>query len=111
MATGPNLTSSTLRIIDNGNGGIDHRIAPADMEFDAALAQHGLGPLTRSDVTTLQVNVGKLCNQACSHCHVDAGPKRTEIMPHEVAKRVVDVLAASPNIRTVDITGGAPELN
>jgi len=80
-------------------------------DFDAALAQHGLAPLVRGEVTTLQVNVGKLCNQACHHCHVEAGPKRTEVMPRHVAQRVIGLLAASPSVTTVDITGGAPELN
>ena len=79
--------------------------------FAATLARHGLAPLARGRVETLQVNVGKLCNQACHHCHVDAGPKRTEIMTEATARRVVDVLAASPTAATVDITGGAPELN
>ncbi len=88
--------------------------APADSfasSFEATLARHRLVPLRRSPVTTLQVNVGKLCNQACHHCHVDAGPKRTEIMVRATAERVIDVLAASPAVETVDITGGAPELN
>lgn len=67
--------------------------------------------LLRAETTTLQINVGKLCNQACHHCHVDAGPKRTEIMAPEVARRVIQLLTASPSISTVDITGGAPELN
>src|SRR5262249_11875244 len=60
---------------------------------------------------TLQINVGKLCNQACHHCHVDAGPARTEIMTHATAERVNELMRLSPSIRTVDITGGAPELN
>ncbi len=80
-------------------------------DFDAALAENGLSPLVRDEVTTLQVNVGKLCNQACHHCHVEAGPKRTEIMPRHVAQRVIGLLAASPRVATIDITGGAPELN
>jgi len=75
------------------------------------LTASGSGPLTRTEVSTLQVNVGKLCNQACHHCHVDAGPKRTEIMREAVAERVLALLAASRSIKTVDITGGAPELN
>ena len=62
-------------------------------------------------MTTLQINVGKLCNQACHHCHVEAGPKRTEIMRPEIADRIVNLLVASPSIQIVDITGGAPELN
>jgi radical SAM/Cys-rich protein len=84
--------------------------APA-ADFQGMLRQHGLGELRRREVTTLQINVGKLCNQACHHCHVEAGPKRTEIMPAEVAERVMTLLAATPSIHTVDITGGAPELN
>jgi radical SAM/Cys-rich protein len=80
-------------------------------DFEQALSQHCCGTLVRSETATLQINVGKLCNQACHHCHVDAGPKRTEIMPCAVATRLVDLLAASSNVETVDITGGAPELN
>ena len=79
-------------------------------DFDRALAEHGLA-LRRAPTTTLQVNVGKLCNQACHHCHVEAGPKRTEIMHRAVAERVIALLAASPSVVTVDLTGGAPELN
>jgi radical SAM/Cys-rich protein len=79
--------------------------------FEQALARHELPPLRRSVTTTLQVNVGKRCNQACHHCHVDAGPKRTEMMTRETVERVLDVLDASPAVETVDVTGGAPELN
>ena len=79
--------------------------------FDAMLARHGLSPIRRESVRTIQVNVGKLCNQACHHCHVDAGPRRTEIMTRATAERVIEILAASPRVTTLDITGGAPELN
>jgi radical SAM/Cys-rich protein len=79
--------------------------------FDATLARHGIPALSRKSPTTIQVNVGKLCNQACHHCHVDAGPRRTEQMTLATAERVIEVLAASPRIQTLDITGGAPELN
>jgi radical SAM/Cys-rich protein len=65
----------------------------------------------RGRVTTLQVNVGKLCNMACHHCHVDAGPKRKESMQRDVAERVIELLALNPAIETLDLTGGAPELN
>jgi len=58
----------------------------------------------------LQVNVGKLCNQTCQHCHVDAGPDRRESMSREIAEAVIDVLART-EIPTLDITGGAPEMN
>jgi len=79
-------------------------------EFAAELQRRDLGALVRGPTTTLQVNVGKLCNQACHHCHVEAGPKRTEIMPPEVFDAVLALLARSPELTTVDITGGAPEL-
>ena len=79
--------------------------------FNATLARHGLSAIRRESVRTIQVNVGKLCNQACHHCHVDAGPRRTEIMTRATAERVIEILAASPAVTTLDITGGAPELN
>jgi radical SAM/Cys-rich protein len=80
-------------------------------DFDATLARHGVRSLVRRSPTTIQVNVGKLCNQACHHCHVDAGPKRTERMTLATAERAIELLAASGRVETLDITGGAPELN
>ncbi len=77
--------------------------------FDATLAAHGLR-LRRYAPTTLQVNVGRRCNQACHHCHVDAGPGRTEVMPEAVAERVLVLLERNPCLEVLDITGGAPEL-
>lgn len=65
----------------------------------------------RKELTTLQVNIGKLCNQTCIHCHVDADPSGTENMDEKTAQRVLQVLTNTPSIKTVDITGGAPELN
>lgn len=88
-----------------------HEPAVPAADFDSALREHGFAGLQRFAVSTLQINVGKLCNQACHHCHVEAGPKRTEIMPAEVVDRILHLLAASPTIEIVDITGGAPELN
>ena len=82
----------------------------AAVHFAGTLAAHGVGPLVRGPTKTLQVNVGKRCNQACHHCHVEAGPKRTEVMGAEVAARVIELLAATPSIEVVDLTGGAPEL-
>ena len=79
--------------------------------FDASMQASGAGVLRRERVTTIQVNVGKLCNMACHHCHVEAGPKRTEIMSREVAARIVELLADNPGVGLVDLTGGAPELN
>lgn len=74
------------------------------------MAEHQLD-LAPLSIETLQINVGKLCNQACRHCHVDASPIRTELMDRRTAERVIEVLGAHPGIRTLDITGGAPELN
>ncbi len=67
-------------------------------------------PLRRGRLDTLQVNVGYRCNQSCVHCHVNAGPKRTEDMQAEVAELIVRYLDVS-GVSTLDITGGAPELN
>jgi radical SAM/Cys-rich protein len=76
--------------------------------FAAKLREQGL-PLRHTKTEALQVNVGKLCNLTCIHCHVNAGPKRKEIMTRETIDRVVDWLAKT-DIPTVDLTGGAPEM-
>ncbi|MEW6364750.1 MAG: hypothetical protein AB1714_08945 [Acidobacteriota bacterium] len=78
---------------------------PPMPDFAAVVARHGFGTLTRSAVTTLRVNVGKLCNQACDHCHVEAGPTRSEIMTEHIADRIIELLAASPRVETLDLTG------
>jgi radical SAM/Cys-rich protein len=80
------------------------------VDFGEVLAEHGLGALRRASTVTLQVNVGKRCNQACHHCHVDAGPKRTEIMNDATAARVIELLERNPQLGVLDVTGGAPEL-
>jgi len=76
--------------------------------FAEKLAENNL-TLRSGAVEVLQVNVGKLCNQACKHCHVDASPKRTEIMSRETVEACLDVLRKH-KIPTLDITGGAPEM-
>jgi radical SAM/Cys-rich protein len=78
--------------------------------FERHLEHAGLAPLRAQRIDVLQLNVGKVCNQTCGHCHVDAGPTRRENMSRETAELAMRVLAAS-TIPTVDITGGAPELN
>ena len=78
--------------------------------FADTLKKHALNN-KRGRVTCLQVNMGKLCNQACSHCHVEAGPKRTENMSMSTVERLIELAENNPAIQTVDITGGAPELN
>ena len=85
-------------------------VPSACADFDERLAAHGTLLRRAAVVETLQVNVGKLCNQACKHCHVDAGPRRTEIMTPETAEQVLDAVRRF-RIPTLDITGGAPELN
>jgi radical SAM/Cys-rich protein len=67
--------------------------------------------LTRRAIQTLQLNLGYRCNQSCRHCHVNAGPTRTEEMTAETIDAAIDFLAASPEVTAVDLTGGAPELN
>jgi radical SAM/Cys-rich protein len=78
--------------------------------FDQMLRGHSVDDLRRGMVDIFQINVGKLCNQTCVHCHVNAGPRRKEVMSHETIDRVIDWLART-DIATVDITGGAPEIN
>jgi len=79
--------------------------------FAKRTTQSLTGTMRRINAGTLQINLGKLCNQACHHCHVDAGPKRKEQMDEKTAHRLIELLEASPETHTVDITGGAPELN
>ena len=95
-----------MAVRHRGHGMDDHGLK----SFSQSLKESGLYPLTSRGVTTLQVNVGALCNQSCLHCHVDAGPRRSEVMPKRVMEsclRVVDEC----DIPVVDITGGAPEMN
>jgi radical SAM/Cys-rich protein len=78
--------------------------------FHSKLQEHGL-LLTPISIETLQVNVTRLCNQECTHCRLDASPKRTEQMERGTVDRCLEILAQIDSIGTVDITGGAPELN
>ncbi|MBT8378294.1 MAG: arsenosugar biosynthesis radical SAM protein ArsS [Ignavibacteria bacterium] len=78
--------------------------------FDEKYELVGEGELHASNIEIMQVNVGKMCNQVCKHCHVDAGPDRKEIMTKETMQICIDILKQT-DIPTVDLTGGAPELN
>lgn len=78
--------------------------------FHEKLKSHGL-QLKRQAVEIVQVNIGRRCNQACHHCHVEAGPKRIENMEEACVDRVIKLLQSSAGIHTLDLTGGAPELN
>ena len=84
--------------------------APHLPTFKKCLSGHGLPTLQACGIDTLQINVGKVCNQTCTHCHVDAGPTRRESMTRETAVQVIELLRRT-SIRTLDITGGAPEMN
>lgn len=79
-------------------------------DFDAALQGSRLFPLTATGIEVLQINFGKVCNQACRHCHVEAGPTRIETISRDSLDTCLGILASS-NIPVVDMTGGAPELN
>jgi len=78
--------------------------------FAGKLQAAGLLPLRPTGLAVLQVNVGKMCNQTCRHCHVDAGPDRTEIMTRATMQECLNALAQT-DIEVVDLTGGAPEMN
>jgi radical SAM/Cys-rich protein len=79
-------------------------------QFEQSLTDAGFSQLRATGIDVLQIDVGKLCNQTCRHCHVDAGPDRREIMTRETAASCVSVLLEN-DIPTLDITGGAPEMN
>ena len=83
---------------------------PLAHSFSEAVASAGRAPLRTSRVTVLQINLGKRCNQACRHCHVDAGPDRSEVMPRAIVDACLRFLESS-SVPVLDITGGAPELH
>ena len=83
----------------------------AGADFDAALAGAGWNALTPASLEIFQINLGKLCNMTCRHCHVDAGPDRTDaMMSRETIEMCLHALDLTP-AHTVDITGGAPEIH
>jgi radical SAM/Cys-rich protein len=89
---------------------LDKLHANGFVQFAEKLHNIGLDPLLPTGIDIFQMNVGKMCNQTCKHCHVDAGPDRKEIMTQETMQTCLDILARHP-ISIVDITGGAPEMN
>ncbi len=78
--------------------------------FESKLNELGHSPLRPTGIDIFQINVGKMCNQVCTHCHVDAGPDRKEIMTRETMEQCLHALAGT-DISTIDLTGGAPEMN
>lgn len=79
--------------------------------FRTKLNEINLNPLAPTALEVFQINLGKMCNQVCTHCHVDAGPDRKEIMTRETMEIIVEILRLNPNYKVVDMTGGAPEMN
>ena len=121
MNTVKGLELNSIPIEAPRDGSLVNRVIQ-DIEIDSDLLIPNCGPhfhevlaphrtiLTHQKPTELQINLGKLCNLACHHCHVDAGPKRTEIMTWSVMKKIIE-WSKRAEIKSVDLTGGAPELN
>lgn len=82
---------------------LETAIAPFSTKLNA--------PLLKSKITVLQINLGKRCNLACHHCHVEASPKRTEELTPEICQQLIQLIHQFPQIQIVDLTGGAPEMN
>ncbi len=99
-------TNYQVELLETGNHNA-YRLVPFQQNLEIA----GLFPLRPTHLEIFQVNIGKMCNQVCRHCHVDAGPDRKEIMTRKTMQQCLDALANNPSIGIVDITGGAPELN
>ena len=81
------------------------------LRFAEKIRETGIEKLTADTIEILQVNLGKLCNMTCEHCHVDAGPDRREIMQRDDIDACLAALERYPQIKTIDLTGGAPEMN
>lgn len=95
-----------IQILEHGKDG-----AFSLVPFQQKLEESGLYPLRPTVLQIFQINLGKMCNQVCKHCHVDAGPDRHEIMTRETMEQCLAVLRQHPHLATVDLTGGAPEMN
>jgi len=101
-------SNEQIEILEHG---INHDDAFRLIPFQQKLAGIGLYPLSPTALEIFQINVGKMCNQVCKHCHVDAGPDRKEVMTKETMQQCVAVIKNTPSFTTVDLTGGAPEMN
>lgn len=100
-------THEQIDILEHGDKVHACRLVPFQQKLEAS----GLFPLKPAQPEIFQINVGKMCNQVCKHCHVDAGPDRKEIMTRETMLQCLSILAKHESFKTVDLTGGAPELN
>ncbi|HYH15954.1 MAG TPA: arsenosugar biosynthesis radical SAM (seleno)protein ArsS [Flavisolibacter sp.] len=99
-------TSTQIQILEHGKDGAFNLVP-----FQQKLEEGGLYPLKPSGLQIFQMNLGKMCNQVCKHCHVDAGPDRKEIMTRQTMEQCLEILNSHPELTTVDLTGGAPEMN
>jgi radical SAM/Cys-rich protein len=106
----PTLLNTRSPLADAATQRATVQAVPVARTFEEAIAAGGHERLHADVISVLQINVGKRCNQACHHCHVDAGPDRTEVMPPDVVDACLRFLEANV-IPTLDITGGAPELH
>ena len=101
------VAENQLAVLSGTNPGV----AANQFDFGSALAGSNVDSLIADRVEILQVNLGKMCNMTCAHCHVDAGPDRREIMEPKEIDACIEVLRKNPEIKTIDLTGGAPEMN
>lgn len=101
------LTPNTYYLLPKMVQSLDKEYLAKITPFAEKLA----APLNKQKITVLQINLGRRCNLACTHCHVEAGPKRTEELSPEVCQQLIEVINCFPQIETVDLTGGAPEMN
>jgi len=88
-----------------------NKSAESGTSFVSKMEGCGAFPLKPKGLEILQINVGYMCNMECTHCHVDASPRRKEITPKTVLEKCLEVIDSTPSIHTVDLTGGAPEMN
>ncbi|HVE60559.1 MAG TPA: hypothetical protein VNA26_01980, partial [Chitinophagaceae bacterium] len=102
-----NLADSSIQISILQDDAHLYKLIP----FQQKLEENSLFPLKPTGIEIFQVNVGKMCNQVCKHCHVDAGPDRKEIMTRQTMQICLNALMQNPFLKTVDLTGGAPEMN
>ena len=100
-------SSHQVDVLEHGAAGHEFMLVP----FQQQLENINLFPLRPTGIEIFQVNMGKMCNQVCKHCHVDAGPDRKEIMTKDTMLQCLETLINNPQIKIVDLTGGAPELN
>lgn len=89
----------------------EEKSSPLTVNENSAAEKKTGAVISRKDPTVFQLNIGLYCNQACSHCHVESSPQRQEMMSVEIASKCLELLKNTPSITTLDITGGAPELN